>query len=146
MKLTIFTFCDSKSIPNVFITKKVKAVKASEAQQAPQPIIIQNHATSASQSQATAPKVDEDERRMRRREPESPLLAFLRSMFGNRVNRFFMFSTVGLSFYLVHQWMQHNFRTVEMQKKIDANIIMRMSQWMSKQLEKNSGGGGVSYF
>jgi len=116
----------------------VKAVKASEPPPQPQPIIIQNHATSASASQAQAPPPSDDERRLRRREPESPLLTVLRNIFGSRVNRFFMFSTVGLSFYLFHSWMQHQFRAVEMQKRIDANVVMRMSQWVAGQLDKHS--------
>ena len=65
--------------------------------------------------QAQAPPPDED-RRLRRREPESPLLALLRNIFGSRANRFFMFSTVGLSFYLFNQWMQHQFRAVRRRK------------------------------
>ena len=36
----------------------------------------------------------------------------------------------------LHQYAQHTWRVNEMQRRIDANVLLRMSQWMSQNLDK----------
>jgi len=56
----------------------------------------------------------------------------LRMFFSSPVNRFFFFGTVGYGMYVYHQRVGHTWRMNEIQRRIDSNVFLRMSQWIPR--------------
>lgn len=105
----------------------------------PQPIIIQNHAQSTTEQKMeapeAAPKKDDDDRKI------VGIHSFLFDMywdlkkfFRSPFNRFCLMGSVGFGFYMYQQHLNHQWRMSEMQRRIDANLVLKMSQWVSAQM------------
>jgi len=90
--------------------------------QTPQQIIINNVATTSSQS----PR--------KKKHWSDSLLKFLESP----VNRVAVFGLSGVGVYFVWTYFEHKWHMEEVQKKIDANILLRASQWAFKDGESST--------
>lgn len=73
----------------------------------------------------------------------SQLIDDVRRFFRSPFNRFCFYGTCGLGFYLWHQRLQHGWRMAEMQRRIDANFLLKISQWFSQNLNGGVGSGGA---
>eukprot|EP00392_Amoebophrya_sp_AT5.2_P000937 g939.t1 len=104
--------------------------------QSRQPIIIQNHASSNVENQAPPP-IDPYAGR------GGPILGgfletFLddvRYWWRSPLNKFCVYCGTGLALYLWQQRLQHSWRLSEIQRRIDANIVLKLSQWFGKHVE-----------
>lgn len=110
--------------------------------QKPQPIIIQNHAQSTTEQKVEAPQPA----------PQNPddqnnkvvgLAGFLfdvywdlKKFFRSPFNRMCLVGSVGFGFYVYQQHLSHQWRMNEMQRRIDANLVLKMSQWVSGQIQQ----------
>eukprot|EP00397_Hematodinium_sp_SG-2012_P023628 GEMP01024563.1.p1 GENE.GEMP01024563.1~~GEMP01024563.1.p1 ORF type:complete len:234 (+),score=17.87 GEMP01024563.1:107-703(+) len=57
----------------------------------------------------------------------------LRLFFSSPLNRFCFFGTIGFGLYVYNQRLGHSWRMNEMQRRIDANLFLRMAHWFNPQ-------------
>jgi hypothetical protein len=55
---------------------------------------------------------------------------FARDFFASGFNRTCFFGATGVGLYLVYGFLQHRWQLEQMQKKIDANFVLKASQWL----------------
>jgi len=120
-------------VPNVreemmLLREEVRALRAAPAPPPPvvQPMqfIINNTATMNNEQKTVAPPVQEP---IQPAGPDERLLA-LKKFFASPLNRFAVFSAVALCLYNFHDYLQHQWRMAEMQKRMDANFFFRFGQ------------------
>lgn len=112
------------------IRQRVSAELAAAAQQQqqtvseqqPMQLIINNHAESSSKQQAAPTQP-----RQERKEVQSDV----RELLASPINRCMLFSVLGLGLYMLHGHLQHKWRIVEMQRRIDANLFLRITRLLN---------------
>ncbi|CAD7951262.1 unnamed protein product [Amoebophrya sp. A25] len=100
-----------------------------------QPIIIQNHASSNVENTAPPAQPSGDPALTGLTLFLDNMLSDMRSWWRSPLNRFCVYCAGGLGMYLLQQRMQHSWRLAEIQRRIDANIMLKMSQWLSKNMD-----------
>lgn len=112
--------------------------RSSVEKEKPQQIIINN--VSASQSRG------EDSKRLKQDDRSSLVVwaEFGKTFFQSGFNRVCFFGTAGMGLYLAYGYLSHKWEMEAMQKRIDANLLLRASQWMfdergARVAEKTSG-------
>jgi len=109
------------------IQQRVRAELAAAVQQQQQPapqqqpmqLIINNHAESTCKQQATP---------VQPRQETKEVQIGVRELLTSPMNRFMLFSVVGLGLYFLHGHLQHKWRMDEMQRRIDANLFLRITR------------------
>ena len=96
--------------------------------QEPAPITINN--ISASQSEAT----QKMEAAAQRQTPSRPSMEVISEMFhtffASGFNRVCFFGVCGMGMYIYWSYLDHKWHRAEVQRRIDSNIVLKMSQWM----------------
>ncbi|CAD7947657.1 unnamed protein product [Amoebophrya sp. A120] len=112
---------------------QVIAQQQASAAQRQQPIIIQNHASSNVEN--TAPPPQPQNSSLFHSGLLETFLVDLRSWWRSPLNKFCVYCGMGLGLYLWQQRLQHSWRLSEIQRRIDANIVLKVSQWLSRHVE-----------
>jgi len=111
-------------------TQSVLHVAQQQPRAAPMQLIINNHSEANSdqrtvnQAPAAAPPPPPPPARRDWDEAQKTLASFLASPF----NRLCLFSALGLALYVLQGQLSHKWRMAELQRKIDANIFLRLTQ------------------
>ena len=90
----------------------------------PQQIIINNVSTAQT-------RVDDSNRgKGKQNGPMHAWSEFAREFFASGFNRTCFFGATGVGLYLIYGFLQHRWHMEAMQKKIDANFLLKASQWI----------------
>jgi len=92
-----------------------------QASACPMQIIVNNH--SEANSQQRTMNVQPPANPERKEVPQGP-----KPLEISQFSRFCIFSAVGLGLYVLHGQWQHQWRMAEMQRRIDANLFLRITQ------------------
>ncbi len=93
----------------------------------PQPITINNISTAQTQSLIKGPDVDN---KLPRRSAFEVIADTINTFFSNGFNRVCFCLVSGIGTYVVWSFYQHKWRMAELQKRIDANFLLRGTQWL----------------
>uniref|UniRef100_A0A0G4HG22 Uncharacterized protein n=1 Tax=Chromera velia CCMP2878 TaxID=1169474 RepID=A0A0G4HG22_9ALVE len=94
-------------------------------QQQPQQVIIHNNTCLQANT-----AVDNKEATSKKKKTSKPFKWFLK-IWESKMNRFVIIGFSCLSVYMLHQYLTHRYRMDQMQKKIDSNLMLKGSQWVS---------------
>mmetsp|Transcript_54919 Transcript_54919/g.141429 ORF Transcript_54919/g.141429 Transcript_54919/m.141429 type:complete len:194 (+) Transcript_54919:88-669(+) len=104
------------------------ASQAPQATQQPMQLIINNHAE-AKADQRTVNAMQPTPTASAPPEKQAP--SSLMSALASPVNRLCLFSAVALGLYILQGQLQHKWRMAEMQRRLDANLFVRVTQMFS---------------
>jgi len=108
-----------------FVQMLVAAVKYA---QEPAPITINN--ISSSQAEAASKTEATGSGQISSRSSLELISEMYHSFFSSRFNRVCFFGMCGMSMYVYWSYLDHKWHMAEVQRRIDSNLVLKMSQWL----------------
>ena len=109
-----------------FLQMLVTAVKL--AQEPTAPITINN--ISASHSESVSKTEGSGVAQIQSRSSLELISGMYHAFFSSRFNRVCFFGMCGMGMYVYWSYLDHKWHMIEVQRRIDSNLVLKMSQWL----------------